>query len=323
MHFGVFGWSAFVGFIVLMLALDLGVFHRRAHDVSFREAAAWSLVWVMLSFLFSVGIRIWVGEQAALEFVTGYLVEWSLSVDNIFVFVIIFTYFGVPRIYQHRILFWGILGALVMRGIFIALGVYVLETWHWVTYVFGGLLVLTGIRMALRKLETEDFGKNPVIRIARRFLPLTPDYHGQRFWVRENGRWVATPLFVALPVIEFTDLVFAVDSIPAIFAITRDPSIVFTSNVFAILGLRSMYFLLASVVHRFVYLKFALAVVLVFIGCKMLLASVIHIPTALSLVVVATLIFGAIWLSLLVPPRASVEQPVSSGPDERGKRRAP
>jgi tellurite resistance protein TerC len=302
MEIGLVGWVAFNAFILAMLAVDLGVFHRRAHEITVREAAAWSTVWVTLSMLFALGLYLFRGEQPALEFLTGYLVEWSLSVDNIFVFVVIFAYFGVPSKYQHRVLFWGILGALVMRGTFIALGAYVLHEWHFVVYVFGGMLILTGIRMALRRVETQDLDQNPIIRLTRRFLPISADYHGQRFWVRHAGRWVATPLFVVLPLVEFSDLVFAIDSIPAIFAITRDPSIVYTSNVFAILGLRSMYFLLASVVHRFVYLKYALAIVLVFIGTKMVLADVVEIPTVISLIVVATLITGAIWLSLLFPP---------------------
>lgn len=292
-------WVGFLAFVLAMLALDLGVFHRKAHEVSLREAAGWSAVWVGMALLFNLGVYLYAGPQAGMEFLTGYLVEKSLAVDNIFVIAIIFSYFAVPAMYQHRVLFWGILGALVMRGAFIAAGAYALERWHWIIYVFGGLLLLTGIRMAVQKDESFDPEHNPVVRLARRFLPLTGHYDGQKFWTRENGKLVATPLFLVLLLVEFTDLVFAVDSIPAIFAITKDPFIVFTSNVMAILGLRSMYFLLAGIVHRFVYLKLGLALVLVFVGAKMLLIDVYKIPTPVSLAVVATLIGGAIGLSLL------------------------
>jgi tellurite resistance protein TerC len=291
-------WVGFNAFVLLMLALDLGVFHRRAHVVRLREAAAWSAVWVTVAMLFNLAVYLYAGPQAGLEFLTGYLVEKSLAVDNIFVIALIFSYFAVPAMYQHRVLFWGILGALVMRGAFIAAGAYALERWHWIIYVFGGILLLTGIKMALRKDEAIDPEHNPVVRLARRWLPLTHRYDGQKFWTRENGRRVATPLLLVLLLVEFTDLVFAVDSIPAIFAITKDPFLVYTSNVFAILGLRSMYFLLAGIVHKFVYLKYGLSLVLVFVGAKMMLLDVFKVPTAVSLGVIATLIGGSIAASL-------------------------
>jgi tellurite resistance protein TerC len=291
-------WVGFNAFVLLMLALDLGVFHRRAHEVKLREAAAWSAVWVTVALLFNLAIYVYAGPQAGLEFLTGYLVEKSLAVDNIFVIAMIFSYFAVPAMYQHRVLFWGILGALVMRGAFIGAGAYALERWHWVIFVFGGILLLTGIKMAVRKDEAVDLENNVVVKTARRWLPISSRYDGQKFWTVENGKRMATPLFLVLLLVEFTDLVFAIDSIPAIFAITKDPFLVYTSNVFAILGLRSMYFLLAGVVHKFVYLKYGLSLVLVFVGAKMMLLDVVKVPTAVSLGVIATLILGSIAASL-------------------------
>jgi tellurite resistance protein TerC len=291
-------WIGFNVFVLCMLALDLGVFHRKAHVVKLREAATWSAIWVAVALTFNAGLYFFVGKQPALEFLTGYLVEKSLAVDNIFVIAMIFSYFAVPAMYQHRVLFWGILGALVMRGAFIAVGAYALERWHWIIYVFGGLLLVTGIKMVLKK-DDEGFDgeKNPVVRFARRFVPMTARYDGQKFWTVENGKRVATPLFLVLLLVEVSDLVFAIDSIPAIFAITKDPFLVYTSNVFAILGLRSMYFLLAGVMHKFMYLKYGLAGVLVFVGAKMMLIDVFKIPTAVSLGVIATLIGGSIAVS--------------------------
>ncbi len=290
-------WIGFTAFLLAMLALDLGVFHRKAHEVKLREAAAWSVVWVALAIAFNAGIYVLAGPVPAMEFLTGYLVEKSLSVDNIFVIAMIFSYFAVPAIYQHRVLFWGVLGALAMRAVFIGMGAWVLERWHWVIYVFGGILLITGVKMALREEKPFDGERDPVVRLARRLIPLTTRYDGQRFWTVENGRRVATPLFLVLLLVEFTDLVFAVDSIPAIFAITLDPFIVFTSNAFAILGLRSMYFLLAGVMHRFVYLKYGLAAILVFVGAKMLLLDVYKIPTPVSLSVVGGLLVLSIAAS--------------------------
>jgi tellurite resistance protein TerC len=310
LEFGFGAWAAFNLFVLAMLALDLGVFHRRAHEVRIREAGLWSMVWVALALAFCGGLYWVAGPEQSLQFLTGYLVEKTLAVDNIFVIVVIFGYFGVPSKYQHRVLFWGVLGALLMRGTFIGLGAYVLDRWHWVMYVFGVLLVLSGLKLALRRDEKEDLERNPILRLSRRFLPLTKEYHGHRFYVREGGRLLATPLLVVLLVVEFSDLVFAIDSIPAIFAITQDPYIVYTSNVFAILGLRSMYFLLAGVMDRFAFLKYALALVLVFIGTKMLLEGVIHISTPISLSVVGMLL----GIGVLVSVGASKSNDVVSVP---------
>lgn len=291
-------WVGFNLFVVALLAIDLGVFHRNAHEVSLREAGIWSVVWVALALLFNVALYVFWGAGPALEFLTGYLIEKSLSVDNLFVFVLLFTYFAVPAKYQHRVLFWGVLGALVMRGAFIAAGAYMLQQFHWVIYLFGAVLVVTGIKMA-RRVDAYDPSRNPVLRLARRFLPLADRYHGQNFWVRDGGKWVATPLFLVLLLVEFTDLVFAIDSIPAIFAVTNEPFLVYTANVFAILGLRSMYFLLAGVIHRFVFLKYGLAATLVFVGVKMTLVDIYKVPVGASLAVVMCLIAGSIGASLL------------------------
>ena len=304
MEITIWTWIAFNAFVLGMLAIDLGIFHRTAHEVTVREAGIWSAVWVALALTFNVGLYVAWGAEPALQFLAGYLIEKSLSVDNIFVFVMVFSYFAVPAKYQHRVLFWGILGALVMRGLFIAVGAYMLEQFHLVIYLFGAILVLTGIKMA-RRVETYDPSSNPVLKFARRMLPLTDQYHGSRFWVKQAGKWVATPLFLVLLLVEVTDLVFAIDSIPAIFAVTNEPFLVYTANVFAILGLRSMYFLLAGIIHRFVYLNYGLAAVLVFVGTKMLLMDVYKVPIAVSLAVVAALIGGAILLSLRASgPRA-------------------
>ncbi len=277
-----------------MLALDLGVFHRKAHEVAPREAAGWSIFWVTLALIFNVGVYYYMGPTAGLEFLTGYLIEKALSVDNIFVFVLVFSYFRVPSKYQHRVLFWGILGALVMRGGMIAAGAVLIKQFHWIIYVFGAFLVFTGIRMATHDSNEIEPESNPVIRLLRRFMRVTPIYHGSHFFVSEEiagrARLVATPLFVVLVMIETTDLVFAVDSIPAIFAVTEDPFLVYTSNVFAILGLRALYFLLAGVIHQFHYLKIGLSAVLVFVGAKMLLTDIYKVPIVISLVVIGSLL---------------------------------
>jgi len=307
-------WIGFNVFVLGMLALDLGVFHRKAHVVSVREAAIWSAVWVALALLFNLGIWLGFGPQKGVEFLTGYLIEKSLSVDNIFVFALLFAYFAVPPEYQHRVLFWGILGALVLRAIFIAAGAALLAHFHWIIYLFGAFLVLTGIKMAFapdRGLEPE---KNPVLRLVRRLVPVTDRYHGQRFFVRESGALAATPLFLVLVLVETTDLIFAVDSIPAIFAVTQDPFIVYTSNVFAILGLRSLYFLLAGVMAKFTYLKLGLAAILVFVGIKMAIVDLYKIPAGVSLAVVATMLAVAIVASLA---RAAREPRATDG-SERG-----
>ena len=293
-------WFAFIGSVLLMLALDLGVFHRKAHVVSVREAATWSAVWVALGLAFGGLVYSWMGPQKGLEYFTGYLLEKSLAVDNIFVFVLVFSFFATPALYQHRVLFWGVIGALVMRGIMIFAGSALIKEFHWILYVFGGILLLTGLKMLFQKKEgTVDLNKNPAIKLARRLFKVSDTYDGQKFFTVQNGVRMATPLFLVLIFIEFTDLVFAVDSIPAIFAVTTDPFIVFTSNVLAILGLRSMYFLLASVVHRFVYLKTGLSVILLFIGAKMLLLDIYKIPTAVSLLVVAGILTISVVASLI------------------------
>jgi tellurite resistance protein TerC len=302
-------WVGFNIFVLAMLALDLFVFNKEAHEIHAREAAAWSLLWVVLALIFAVGIYLYLGRESALEFLTGYLIEKALSVDNIFVFILIFSYFAVPARYQHRILFWGVLGALIMRGGMIGLGAYLIHRFHWIIYLFGGFLVITGIRMATHKEQAEDLGKNPVIRLVHRFLPVTPAYHGQKFFVREarpgeEGHLVATPLFVVLLLIETTDLIFAVDSIPAIFAITQDAFLIYTSNVFAILGLRALYFLLAGVIEKFHYLKLGLSVVLIFVGVKMLLSGVRPVPIGLSLAFIALVLALSVIASLLFPRRS-------------------
>ncbi|MGH7469903.1 MAG: TerC family protein [Longimicrobiales bacterium] len=301
MHVPIWFWIPFNLFILGMLALDLGVFHRRAHTVSLREAGIWSAVWISLSLLFNLGIYLVGGSEPALSFLTGYLIEYALSVDNIFVMVLIFGYFGVDPKYQHRVLFWGIMGALVMRGLFIILGTYMIQQFHWIIYVFGALLVVTGTRMAFRNEAPFDAETNRILRLARRLVPVTPSYHGKSFLIRQKGKIYATPLLLVLILVEFTDLIFAIDSIPAIFAVTTEPFLVFTSNVFAILGLRSLYFVLAGIVHKFRYLKYGLAFILVFVGVKMLLSEIQHVPIVASLVVIATALLISIVLSLVVP----------------------
>ncbi len=297
MEITVWFWILFNAFVLGMLALDLGVVHRKAHEVSVREAAIWSVVWVALALAFALGLQVVWGSGPALQFLTGYLIEKSLSVDNVFVFAVVFSYFSVPAAYQHRVLFWGVLGALVMRALFIAGGAFMLERFHWTIYLFGAILLLTGVKLALRA-QAYDPSANPLIRLARRLLPLTDQYHGQRFWVKAGGRWVATPLLLVLIIVEATDLLFAIDSIPAIFSVTREPFLVYTANVFAILGLRAMYFLLAGILHRFTFLKYGLAATLVFVGARMMLVDLITVPVAASLLVVGGLIGGSILISL-------------------------
>ena len=296
-------WVVFIAFVLAMLALDLGVFHRKEHVVHPKEASAWVAVWVGLAFLFAAGLFWIYGHHVALTFLTGYVIEESLSIDNIFVMVLIFEYFKVPASCQHRVLFYGILGALVMRGLFIGLGTVLLARFHWVIYVFGAMLIVTGVRMALKQDEEFEGDKNPVVRGARRIIPLTPEFHGKHFFVVENGRQLATPLFLVLILVEVTDLVFAIDSIPAIFGVTRDPFIVFTSNIFAILGLRSLYFLLAAVVDRFYLLKYGIALILTFVGVKMLGEQWFHVGVLPSLAVIVGVLVLSIATSLLWPQR--------------------
>jgi tellurite resistance protein TerC len=283
-----------------MLALDLGVFHRKTHEVSVKEALTWTFVWIFLAMVFNTIIFYWKGQQSALEFFTGYLVEKALSVDNIFVFIMIFSYFQIPSKYQHKVLFWGILGALIMRVIFIFAGVALIEKFHFTIYIFGALLIYTGYKMFYHNNAKIEPDKNPVIRFFKKFMPVTPVLHEDKFFVKLDGKRFATPLFLVLILIETTDLIFAVDSIPAILAITQDQFIVYTSNVFAILGLRSLYFALAGVIHRFWLLSYGLAVVLVFVGIKMLLIDFYKIPIEWSLLFIATLITGSIFLSLRI-----------------------
>jgi tellurite resistance protein TerC len=293
-------WIAFNVFVLGMLALDLGIFHRKAHAVSIKEASIWSAVWILLALVFNLAIYFVWGQEKALEFLTGYIIEKSLSVDNLFVFLMIFQYFATPAIYQHRILFWGIVGALVMRAIFIATGAALLENFHWMIYVFGAFLTVTGIKMLLQGDEKLEPDKNPVVRLFQRWVPITNEYQGQRFFVRKEGKIHATLLMLVLIVVETTDVIFAVDSIPAIFAITTDPFIVYTSNVFAILGLRALYFMLAGVMLMFVYLKVGLSFVLCFVGAKMLVVDFYKIPIGISLGVVAGILILSVAVSVLV-----------------------
>jgi tellurite resistance protein TerC len=290
-------WLLLGGLVVGMLALDLFVFHREAHDVSMREAAIWSVVWIALGLGFGGFVFAMRGAQAGGEYLAGYLIENSLSMDNVFLFAMLFSYFAVPGKYQHRILFWGVVGAIVFRAIFIASGTTLLEAFHFLIYGFGALLLITGVKMWRSKGHAVNPEKNLVLRLLKRVMPVTDEYHGQRFFIRQAGRLVATPLFAVLVVVEATDVMFAIDSIPAIFAITTDPFIVFSSNAFAILGLRSLYFLLAGLIDRFVYLKQGLAALLVFAGVKILIADVWKMPVALSLAVILAILAVAIVAS--------------------------
>jgi tellurite resistance protein TerC len=302
-------WVGFNVFVLGMLALDLGVFHRTSHVVSVREASIWTGVWVSLALVFNTGIYFYwnalipgssySNSEAALAFFTGYLIEKSLSIDNVFVIALIFGYFAVPAAYQHRVLFWGILGALVMRATMILAGAALLKEYHWIIYIFGAFLIFTGIKMATHKDEDLHPEDNPVIKLVRKLIPVTKNYEEDRFFVRHAGKLMATPLFLVLIMVETTDLVFAVDSIPAIFAVTQDPFLVYTSNVFAILGLRSLYFVLAGVIDKFYYLKLGLAVILTFVGTKMTLVDIYKIPTPVSLGVIATVLAIAVVASLL------------------------
>jgi tellurite resistance protein TerC len=292
-------WIGFNALVVGLLVLDLGIFHRKSHAVSIKEAATWSIVWIGLALLFNACIYLLRGPDDALQFLTGYLIEKSLSVDNIFIFVLIFTSLSVPAAYQHRVLFWGVLGALIMRGLLILAGTALLETFDWIFYIFGAFLVITGVRMVMQKEKEVQPEKNPALRLVRRLVPVTETYEKERFFVSRAGKLMATPLLLTLVVIEVTDLIFAVDSIPAIFAVTRDPFLVYTSNVFAILGLRSLYFVFAGVVEKFYYLKAALAVILVSVGVKMLIANWYHVPSWLSLVVIVVVLGVALLASFI------------------------
>ena len=297
-------WVGFNGFVLMMLAIDLGVFHRKAHVVSFKESMTWTVVWISLAMVFNVWVWNHFGPQKGLEFFTGYVIEKSLSVDNVFVFALLFSYFRVPQLFQHKVLFWGVLGALVMRAAMIVLGAALITKFSWIIYLFGAFLIITGIKMVVKKEEEIHPENNPVVRWFKKFMQVTPDFRGDKFFVRENGILLATPLFVVLLLVEISDVIFAVDSIPAIFAVTKDPFIVYTSNVFAIMGLRSLYFALAGVMDKFHYLKIGLGFVLTFVGVKMLLA---HTPwkidTLLSLGVIVGILAASVIASLLKPKK--------------------
>lgn len=304
---GVGVWVGFNVMVLVCLAVDLLVFHKEAHKVSMKEAGTWTVIWIALALIFNVVLYFWQGQEAALQYLTGYLIEKSLSVDNLFVFAMIFSYFSVPQEYQHRVLFWGIVGALVMRGVMIAVGATLISNFHWVLYIFGAFLVYTGFKMLGKKNEgTIEPGKNPLVRYFRKVFPVTEGFEGQNLFVRHGAKVMATPLFLVLVVVETTDLVFALDSIPAIFAITQDPFIVYTSNVFAILGLRALYFLLANVIDTFKYLSTGLAIVLMFIGVKMLIEDLLHIPVVLSLAVVLLVIAISIIASVISARREAL-----------------
>jgi tellurite resistance protein TerC len=294
-------WLGFTAFVLALLALDLGVFHRKAHAVTTREALTWSLIWISLALMFNMGLTYWYGRERGMEFLSGFLIEKALAVDNIFIFAVVFSTFAVPPALQHRVLFWGILGALVMRAIFIAAGAVLIQQFHWVMYIFGGFLILTGIKLLRQKDQEMHPEHNPLVRLFVRWVPSVSNYAGGRFFIVKEGRRYATPLLLVLVVIEVTDLIFAVDSIPAIFAVTSDPFIVYTSNIFAILGLRSLYFLLAGAMGQFHYLKVGLSFVLMFVGIKMAIVDVYKIPIAVSLGVIITLIGGAAVVSWLYP----------------------
>jgi tellurite resistance protein TerC len=310
MGINLYFWIGFHIFIFLMLALDLGVFHKKTHKVPVKEAIIWSAVWISLAILFSICIHLFIypdpdlGKTKALEFLTGYVIEYSLSVDNIFVFILIFSYFKVDDRYQHKVLFWGILGALIMRAIFIFAGVALINRFHWIVIIFGLFLVFTGIRMMFQREAPADPEKNPIVRFFRKFLPVTHEFHGDRLFIKQNRRLYATPLFLVLVIIETSDLIFAVDSIPAILAISKDTFIVYTSNIFAILGLRSLYFAVAGIMGYFRYLKIGLAFVLTFVGLKMLLAFFhFEIPIVLSLVIIISILLISILSSLFIKPK--------------------
>ena len=296
-------WILFNLFVLVMLVLDLGVFHRRNHVVKFREALLWSAMWIALAAVFAVIVYFWHGRGSALEFVTGYVIELSLSVDNLFVFLLIFRYFQVPTVHQHKVLFWGILGALVMRAVFILAGVGLIRQFHWIIYIFGALLVYSGIKLFRQENAEIHPEKNPLLRLFRRWIPVTKDYEGAKFFVRRPGLY-ATPLFIVLLVVETTDVLFAVDSIPAILAITLDAFIVYTSNVFAILGLRSMYFALAGMMELFHYLHYGLSLVLIFVGGKMLVSHYYQIPTEIALGIVAGILIISVVASMVHPKKA-------------------
>jgi tellurite resistance protein TerC len=300
MHESIWFWVGFNAFVLVMLALDLGVFHRKMHRVPVKEAVTWTVIWISLAMVFMGIIYFDMGKTKALEFLTGYVIEYSLSVDNIFVFILIFSYFTVDEKYQHKVLFWGILGALLMRAIFIFAGVALITRFHWIIYIFGGFLIITGIRMLFSGEGKIDPDKNPIVKFFRKFLPVTDTMHEDKFFIRKNKRLFATPLFLVLLIIETSDLIFAVDSIPAILAITTDRFIVFTSNIFAILGLRSLYFAISGIMEYFRFLKVGLAFILTFVGFKMCASGIVEIPIVLSLLVIVGILLLSVLASLLI-----------------------
>jgi tellurite resistance protein TerC len=306
MEINIWFWIFFNAMVLIMLALDLGVFHKKLHVVSVKEALIWTGIWIFLALCFNGFIYYMLGETKALEFFTGYVIEKALSVDNIFVFVLIFSYFNIPAIYQHKVLFWGIVGALIMRVIFIFAGVALLEKFHWTIYIFGGILIFTGIKMLFNKDKKIEPDKNPVIKLFKRLIPTTNELHGDKFFIKQNQKNYATPLFVVLIMIEITDLIFAVDSIPAILAVTQDHFIVYTSNVFAILGLRSLYFALANIIDRFKYLAVGLAIILVFVGLKMVLIDFYKIPIHFSLFIIIFILSVSVIFSLILTKKTKV-----------------
>ncbi len=298
-------WIGFTVFVVLMLVLDLGVFNRKAHAITVREALISSMIWISMALVFNVLLWKFVGKQHALEFLTGYLIEKALSVDNLFVFLVTFSYFSVPANLQHRVLFWGILGALVLRAFFIFMGALLIQKFHWIMYVFGGFLVFTGIKLLAQQSEDVHPESNPILKFFRRFIPMVDNYRGSHFLVKEKGRTFATPLLLVLVLIEATDVMFAVDSIPAIFAVTQDPFLVYTSNIFAILGLRALFFLLAGIMGKFHFLKYGLGIVLAFVGVKMLIMDFFKFPVAWSLGIIAGILTLSMVISLLRPEEKS------------------
>ena len=302
-------WVSFSIFVIVMLVLDLGVFHRKAHEVKFKESLIWSGVWILLALLFNVIIYFWHGPKTALEFLTGYLIEKSLSIDNLFVFLMLFSYFSVPPIYQHRVLFWGIVGALIIRAIFIATGITLIHKFYWLMYILGAFLIITGIKMALQKDKEIHPERNPVLKLLKRFVPVTDHYEDGRFFIKKGAQHFATPLLVVLIAVETTDIIFALDSVPAILAITTDPFIVYTSNVFAILGLRSIYFALAGMMRLFHYLNYGLSGILAFVGMKMLISEIYKIPIGIALGVVAGILAISVLASIAFPRKTEPKLP--------------
>lgn len=292
-------WIAFIIFILIVLALDLGVFHKKSHSVGFKESIAWSMVWIALAMVFAGVLFFWRGQEEMMLYLTGYVIEKSLSVDNLFVFLLIFSFFRIPNEYQHKILFYGIIGALIMRAFFIWAGIAILEKFHWVIYLFGALLIVSGIKMLLPEKGDVDLEDQWLIKFSKKILPTTHDFYGDKFFVKLNGKWWVTPLFITLIFVEFSDLVFAVDSIPAIIGITNDPFLVFTSNVFAILGLRSLYFALKGFADLFHYLKYGLSIILMFIGVKLLISGFFHMPVSVTMGVIFGILLISVVLSLL------------------------